>query len=203
MQPKRSDMTSSPAFLHDLLAAMRPQEQAKHVSVQDVVARIGDRSFAPVILVVGLILVSPVSGIPGTPTIGSLIVILCAVQAILGRDHLWLPAFLMRRKVKAGRMNRGLDWLARPAAWIDKHTHDRVLVLSAPPMSLFAFAVITAIALTWPFLELLPFVTSFGAGAVSLIAFGLLTRDGYYLIWGYVVTGLLALAVTIVASGLL
>lgn len=196
-------MTSSPAFLHDLLAAMRPQEQAKHVSVQDVVARIGDRSFAPVILVVGLILVSPVSGIPGTPTIGSLIVILCAVQAILGRDHLWLPAFLMRRKVKAGRMNRGLDWLARPAAWIDKHTHDRVLVLSAPPMSLFAFAVITAIALTWPFLELLPFVTSFGAGAVSLIAFGLLTRDGYYLIWGYVVTGLLALAVTIVASGLL
>lgn len=194
-------MTSSPAFLHDLLAAMRPQEHAKHVSVQDVVTRIGDRSFAPVILVVGLILVSPVSGIPGTPTIGSLIVLLCAVQAILGRDHLWLPEFLMRRRIKAGRMNRGLDWLARPAAWLDRHTHDRLLMLSATPLSQLAFAVIALIALTWPFLELLPFVTSFGAGAVSLIAFGLLTRDGLYLLWGYVVTGLLGLAVTVVASG--
>ena len=41
----------------------------------------------------------------------------------------------------------------------------------------------------WPFLELLPFVTSFGAGALALMTFGLFTRDGLYVLWGYIVTG--------------
>ena len=190
-------MSTSPESLKDLLVAMRPEDGASHVSVKDVLTRIGEKSFAPAILVIGLILVSPVSGIPGTPTIGSLIVVLCAVQAILGRGHLWLPGLLMRRRVSALRMRRGIDWLRRPADWLDRHTHDRYLFLSAPPFSQLSFGLIGMVALTWPFLELLPFVTSFGAGAVSLIAFGLMTRDGAYMIAGLGVT----VALTAAAAG--
>ena len=192
-------MSTSPVSLKDLLVAMRPEDGASHVSVKDVLTRIGEKSFAPAILVIGLILVSPVSGIPGTPTIGSLIVVLCAVQAILGRGHLWLPDLLMRRRVSAPRMRRGIDWLRRPADWLDRHTHDRYLFLSSPPFSQLSFGLIGMVALTWPFLELLPFVTSFGAGAVSLIAFGLMTRDGAYMIAGLGVTVALTAAATGVA----
>ena len=194
-------MTAAPQSLADLLEAMQPRTEDAHVSVGDILSRIGDRSFSPAILVLALILVSPVSGIPGTPTLGALIVVLCAVQGILGRDHLWLPGVLMRRKIKAARMRQGITWLARPAAWIDRHSHGRFTFLTATPLSQLAFGIITLIALTWPVLELLPFVTSFGAGAVSLIAFGLMTRDGAYVIAGYAVAGGLAAAAISLVAG--
>jgi hypothetical protein len=192
-------MGTAPQSLGELMVAMQPKPGDTHVSVGDILSRIGDRSFAPAILVIGLILVSPISGIPGTPTLGALIVLICAVQGILGRGHLWLPAVLMRRRIKAERMAKGITWLARPAAWIDRHSHGRFAFLTATPFAQLAFGVITLIALTWPFLELLPFVTSFGAGAVSLIAFGLMTRDGAYVIAGYAVSGGLAAAAISVA----
>ncbi len=191
----------APESLSDLLTAMTPRDEDTHVSLGDILGRFGARSFAPAILVPALILVSPISGIPGTPTVGALIVILIAVQALIGRKHLSLPGFLMRRRVEADKMRKAINWLARPAAWIDRHSHGRLRPLTGLPLSLIAYAVVLMIAISWPLLELLPFVTSFGAGAVSLITFGLMTRDGAYLIAGYVVAGLLSFAAASVASG--
>ena len=39
-----------------------------------------------------LILVSPLSGIPGAPSIGALIIVTVVVQALVGRQHLWLTS---------------------------------------------------------------------------------------------------------------
>lgn len=190
-----------PESLGELLQAMAPAPEDSHVSLGAVLGRFGDRSFAPAILVPALILVSPISGIPGTPTVGALVVVLIALQALIGRKFLRLPGFLMRRKIRAGQMVKALRWLARPAAWIDRHSLGRLHMLTAPPLSLIAYAVVLLIALSWPLLELLPFITSFGAGAVSLIALGLMTRDGAYLIAGYAVAGLLGFAAVTVAAG--
>ena len=37
----------------------------------------------------------------------------------------------------------------------------------------------------WPLLEFVPFASSFGGGTVALFAFGLFTRDGLYVLLGY------------------
>ena len=153
---------------------------------------IGDRSFATALLVPALILVSPISGIPGTPTIGAVVVILIVAQWIAGRDHLWLPGFVMRRRVKSARMRRALTWFDRPAAFLDRHTVPRLTALTAGPLAVLPLLAVLAIAATWPLLELLPFVTTIGAFAVSLFAFGLMTRDGAYVALGYLFVGALA-----------
>ena len=44
---------------------------------------------------------------------------------------------------------------------------------------------IMATVLPWPILEPLPMVTSIGATAVSLLAIGLVTRDGLFIVLGY------------------
>jgi len=178
--------------LSGVLAALRRAARDEELSVQDMLAEIGERSFATALLVPALILVSPVSGIPGTPTLGAVIVILIVAQWIAGRDHLWLPDFVMRRRLSSDRLRRALAWFDRPAAFLDRRTAPRFTVLTTGPLALLPLFTVLCIAATWPLLELLPFVTTIGAFAVSLFAFGLMTRDGAYVILGYAFVGGLA-----------
>ncbi|SPF79714.1 exopolysaccharide biosynthesis protein [Pseudoprimorskyibacter insulae] len=181
----------APESLEDLLDAMEPEVGDAAVSVRDILERIGDRSFSPAILIPALLLVSPLSGIPGTPTLGAFIIILIALQGAAGRKHLWLPRFLMRRSVSSVRMLRAVDFLERPAKWVDGYTEGRRLIfLTVGPLRILALLMIAVVAATWPFLELLPMVTSIGAGCVSLIAFGLMTRDGVFVLAGYALLAL-------------
>ncbi|MCH2095953.1 MAG: exopolysaccharide biosynthesis protein [Rhodobacteraceae bacterium] len=198
-----SDPTTTPDSLHALLDAMRPREDDDRVYVRDIVKRVGDRSFVAVILIVAVIIVSPVSALPGTATLSAAVIALCAFQGFLGRDHLWLPGILNRRSLSAGRMNTALDWLKRPSDWMHRFCRVRIKVLSNGPMRRVAYGLTGVFALSWPLLEIMPFVTSFSAGAVSMLMFGLMTRDGIYIIWGYAQGGLIYAGILSFWSGLL
>jgi hypothetical protein len=188
--------------LNDLLDQVESATEDPPVTVKTVLSHLGERSFSPVILVVALLMVSPLSGIPGAPTVSAVLIVIVGCQALLGRDHLWLPDFILRRTIPHERLRRAVEWLRRPAKWFDRNSHSRWPVLTTPPMRLVAMLTCVAVAAVWPVLELLPFVTSFGAGAVSLVSFGLLTRDGLYLLLGYgVIGGLAATAVALIDVG--
>ncbi|MBY5933481.1 exopolysaccharide biosynthesis protein [Tateyamaria omphalii] len=174
--------------LNHLLDALNEAGDGHDVSVQDILDEIGERSIMPVVLAVSILLVSPLSGIPGMPTLSAIVLILLIGQALAGRKHLWLPGFLSRRRLARARLQVATSWLRRPATWFDTHSHPRLRPLARNPLRKVALLLCMAIPLTWPFLELLPFMTSFGAGAVALLAFGLVTRDGYFLLAGYAVT---------------
>lgn len=191
---------NQPDSLAALLARVRPEEEVGGTRVSEILHRIGEDSYAPIILVPALLLVSPLSGIPGTPTLASILIVTLAVQWVLGRRHLWLPGFLMRRQISNARLLRAVDWLHRPAAWLDSHSRNRLTLLVLPPFSLIAKLCVLGIAMTWPLLELLPMVTSIGAGAVSLFAFGMMMRDGVYIITGFAAIGTIALLIFSLAS---
>lgn len=179
-----------PRSLGDILEAIDPDPgDPGEVSVADVLSEIGDRSFAPMVLVVSILLVSPLSAIPGAPTIGGILVTLIASQWLAGRRYLWLPGVILRRAVPARRLARAIGWLKPWAAWFDRNSKGRLKVLTLPPLTLLAKAMIVAIAATWPLLEILPMVTSVGALAVSLLALGLMVRDGLWLAAGYATVG--------------
>ena len=175
----------APETLNDLLEAMRPLEGDSRVSVQDVLSRVGGQSFPAVILVPAITVVSPLSGIPGMPTLSGMVILLCSMQALFGRRHLWLPGFLRRRSVGAERLLKAVNWLKRPAGWMDRTSHNRLQLLVRGPAKLVAYAAVSLVALSWPLLELLPFMTSFSAGAVAMLMYGLMTRDGAYALAGY------------------
>lgn len=182
--------------LNDLLDQVHDATEKPPVSVETILDHLGERSFSPVILVVALLMVSPLSGIPGAPTVSALLIITVGCQALFGRDYLWLPDFILRRPVPEDRLRRAVDWLRRPAGFFDRNSYKRWRVLTTPPMRIVTMITCVVVPIGWPPLELLPFVTSFGAGAVALLSFGLLTRDGLYVLLGY------ALAAAMVALGL-
>lgn len=172
--------------LGDILDALNDAAKGGDVSVGDMLREIGMRSFAPLILVPAMILVSPLSGIPGLPTIGSIFMLLICVQKLLGRPHVWLPDWLKRRKVTSERLRKATDWLRRPAEWVDKRTHKRLTMLVTRGANYVTVIMISVICAILPFLEILPMVTSLFAAGISFFAIGLLARDGLFTLIGYV-----------------
>lgn len=181
-------MPETPALTR-LLDLVDQAAARDNVSVQDVLDRIGDRSFMPVVLVIALVLVSPLSGIPGFSSLSAIVVLLVMGQALLRRDHLWLPRVLRDRQVRSDRLHKAVTWLRKPAAWMDRHSRPRLLVLTSGPLRWLTLALCMVVPMSWPFLELIPFSTTIGASALALMTFGLLTRDGIYVLGGYGVIG--------------
>lgn len=183
------DPTENP--IQNLLQRLRAAAKGDRVSVQDLVCETGEKSFATLLFVVALMMVTPLSGIPTAPTIGALIIALIVGQWALGREHLWLPGWVSRRTVECRKFCKGLDWADKPAAFIDRHTRHRLTPLARRPLKILPLIVIVAIVATWPFLEILPFFTTITAVAVAFFAFGLMTRDGLFVIAGYIWTALM------------
>lgn len=148
------------------------------VSIDDVHQALGSKSFGPLILVPALIEISPIGGIPGVPTFLALIIVFVSAQILLGRDHVWLPGFIAHRSVKAERMAKAVDWLRKPARWLDKAFHGRIRRLTQPPFDKVVAGACILLMLTVPPLEVIPFASTAPMGAVVILGLALLTDDG-------------------------
>jgi hypothetical protein len=178
--------------LTHLLDAIDNAADGTVVSVREILGAIGDRSIMPLVLAVSILIVSPLSGIPTVPTLSSVILLVLMGQAFGRRRHLWLPDFLLRRELLAPRVKTATGWLRRPCAWLDAHARPRLRVLTSGVLRPLTLVVCMATAATLPFFEILPFVSSFSAGAIAMIAFGVITRDGLWVLAGYVQVAVLA-----------
>ena len=187
MEPRTDAPSKALPDLMDMLA--RIGEDSDPVRVGDVIQAVGERSHAIVLLVPAMILVSPLSGIFGLSTLTAIVMALIIVQALLRRQHMWLPAALARRGISQKRFLKAVAWLRRPIGWVDRHAHQRLQMLVAPPLRLLSWLISLGLCLLIPFLELLPFTTSLAAFAISLMALGMALRDGLYVLAGWAVIG--------------
>lgn len=156
------------------------------VSVEDVHQALGDKSFGPLIMVPALIEISPLGGIPGVPTFLALVIVFVSAQILFGREHVWLPGFIGNRSVKASRMEKAVDWLRKPARWLDKAFHGRMKRLTRPPFDKIVAAACILLMLTVPPLEFLPFASTLPMAAVAILGLALLTDDGLLVAIGLV-----------------
>ena len=171
------------------------------VTLGALIDEIGTRSFGPLLLLAGLVTVMPVVGdIPGVPTVMALLVLLVAGQLLVGRDHFWLPRWVLARRMRRDRLLRALGWLRRPARWVDRLLRPRLAWLVRGPGQYAIAVACVVIALAMPPMEFVPFSAN-AAGAV-LLAFGLalIARDGVFALVAYAVT---ALTLAWVVQGLL
>lgn len=169
------------------------------VCLGHLVEALGSRSYGPFLLIPALIDISPVGGIPGLPTLLGLVIVIVAVQMLLGRKHLWLPGFLARRsfsKEKACKSTAKLRGLAR---WLDRWFHGRLPRFTGGPFIRIAAGFCILLALTVPPLELLPFATTAPMAAIAAFGLALLVRDGLLMI----IAALLALVAVGLGFGLL
>ncbi len=167
-------------------------EDEENVTIADMLAGIGRRSFGPLILLPGLLLLSPLSGVPGMPTTIGIMVLLIAGQLLIGRDYFWLPNWILRRKLQRSKFDKLMSWLHPPARLIDLWTGKRLAVLTSPVAVYLAAACCVAIALTMPTMELVPGASLSAAVALSIFGVALIARDGVLMLVAYLSIGVSA-----------
>lgn len=171
-----------PASMHNLeqlldcIADLAKDEQ--QVSMAQVVDAIGDRSFGPLLLVMGLTLFSPLSGIPGMAIFSGLFVLLIAVQMLVGRKHFWLPGFILNRSVEQGRLSKAIEWIKPGARRVDRLIKPRLNFMVHPSSTYLIAGLCVLMGAALPFLELIPFSSSIVGLALAILGLALVARDG-------------------------
>lgn len=148
-------------------------------SVGDILDSIGTRSFAPILLVAGLVMLAPVVGdIPGVPVMMGLVVILVSGQLLLRRDHVWLPGWILRRSIDHAKVEKAVKWLRRPARFVDRWTQPRLeWAVRQAGVYVIAAACIVVAAAT-PIMEVIPFSANFAGVSITAFGLALIARDG-------------------------
>lgn len=183
-------MAEDPRSVSDILDKLeRLADQQSRVSLEDAVAAFGNRSYGPFLLVPALIEISPIGGIPGLPTVLAAIIILFAVQMLIGRQHLWLPHVIGKRAAAAGTVHRATAKLRGVASMADRWFHGRLPALTQGPFVRLAALATIALALTVPPLELLPFASTAPMAAIAAFGLALLVRDGALMIAAILLAG--------------
>ena len=176
-----SEQTAVLVGIVDRIVAATDREQ---VGVDDLVQAVGHASFTPVLLIPAIAVATPLSGIPLFSAMMGMLIFLVSVQMLLRRDRLWLPRWLLRRKTNGARV-RSVFIRLRPAmAWLDAHTYARLTAFVHRPLIFIPQTLCVLSGLIMPFLEFVPFSSSLVGGAVALLAFGMLARDGLLILLG-------------------
>ncbi|SFR45919.1 Uncharacterized conserved protein [Marinobacter gudaonensis] len=180
-----------PNSLQELLDRLRDGTNGqRRVSVGDILAVVGERSFGPLALVAGLVTLAPLIGdIPGVPTLLALMVLLTVGQLLFQRETIWIPARLANRSMEQEKLDKGLDWLETPARFLDRWTRPRLVFLVRGPGQYVMAVLCLLVAAAMPLMEIIPF--SANGGGLALAAFGLaiIARDGLLALFAALTTG--------------
>lgn len=188
----REPAADQTARLSDRLGVFAQSLSTERVSLSTIVNFIGRRSIGSLLLVFAVPLMLPVP-LPGIAVVFGVPLIVISAQLLLGRRHIWLPAWLARRSIaraefialveRARPSLRRLELIARPrVSWL---AADWTMV----PIGAICLLLAVIITLPVPFGHMLP------GAAISILALGLMERDG-------LVVGL-GLIVALLAIGLL
>jgi hypothetical protein len=166
--------------LHEMLDVLEVAARQKDpFSFGDALDVIGNRSFAPLLLLPGLIMAVPgPADIPGVPIVLSIPVIIIAIQMVMKRDHLWMPQWLQKQKVASNTVDTMIGWARRPASWVDSITKKRWPFFLGRGGYLAMASVCVVIAAATPILEFIPFSANVAGAAIAAIGLAIMARDG-------------------------
>lgn len=159
----------------------------QQIKVEEIVSAVGTRSFAPLLVLVGIMIASPLSGIPLFPSLTAIIVLLISAQMLIGKKHFWLPAWLLRRTVPQDKMTTAVKWLRPPARFVDHLIKPRLVVLVQGPVTSRVIAILSlVIAAVMPLLEFIPFSSSLAGAVLAAFGLALISRDGLLALFAYI-----------------
>ena len=151
----------------------------ERISVGCLLAALGDRATAALLFIFAFPNVLPTP--PGTSTVLGAPLIFLAAQLMLGRAP-WLPALLAKRSMSradfASLVKRIVPWLQRAESLL----RPRLGALARPPMEhlIGLISLLLAVVLVLP----IPLGNVLPALAISMLALGVLERDGVWVLAG-------------------
>jgi len=151
------------------------------ITIGEILDMVGRRAYGPLLLIIGLLSVSPATLIPGSTWAFAALTLLIAVQMVFGLTHPWLPKkaldFSLQEKPVMDGLDKARPWTKR----LDKVIRPRWTFLArAPWVSVFALVCVAAALITFP-LGFIPFAPLLPGIAIIFVGLGLTARDGVLL----------------------
>ena len=173
-----------PGTLRTAVRAMASAGDGNRVRVSEVLDTLGRDAFAPVLLMPALVALSPATVVVGLATVCGLSIALLSAQIVARRRCIWLPGFVLSRRIDRTR----LEWIARrldaPLAWIERRGRRRLTALNRWPLAYLPASICTLVGLAMPAMELVPLSATTGGAAVALMVVGLILDDGLIVLAG-------------------
>lgn len=165
--------------LSDVLSTIAADETRERIAVGDLLKVMRERAFGPLMLIFALPNVLPTP--PGTSSVLGAPLVFLTAQLALGWSP-WLPPLIARRSIArkdfAAFVSKATPWLARA----EKLLRPRLGGLAHPPaeniVGVMCFVLALILVLPIPLGNMLP------ALAISVLALGILERDGVWILAG-------------------
>ncbi len=162
----------APPKTSEAIAALAREASGQDISIGAIVAALKDRGFGVFIILFAL----PNAVIPGLSFILGAPVVLFALQLAFGRAEVWLPDVMRRRTLSAGLFGKIAARVERFLTWVEKRLRPRWTWLVSGRSERFLGLYIAAVAafLMTP----VPFGNALPALGISMMAAGLVEKDG-------------------------
>jgi len=171
---ERQRLSRTDSRTSEVIAAFRDDLPEGRVTLGDLIAALGDRSFGSIMLALSIPTIMPVP--LGVSVLCDLPILIFSGQLALGRGAVELPRWLLRRSVKRDTAARLLDAVLPRIRWLERVLKPRLLHLTTPERERWLGVIcflLTAIAIV-P----LPLTGWLPGFALVLISLGLVERDG-------------------------
>jgi len=188
MQPQETDQASVPDSLSVNLETILMSED-EHTTVEQIVARIGDKGFGLFLIILSLPSALPVPA-PGYSTPFGLILSLVGLQMVFGRNRPWLPQKALQKKISKERAAKWMSYLRRVLHWTEKWIRPRHLWIQQRAGRIFLGFVVVAMSTLMIFP--IPLTNTAPAGVIFLLGIALSEDDGLLALAGFCL-GILAL----------
>lgn len=159
------------------------------VSLGQIMDAVGHRSFGPILVIAGLVILAPLIGdIPGVPTMMAVFVVLIAIQVLMGRRHMWLPVWLLDRSVASDKLVRAIGWLRKPARFVDRLLRPRMQQFTHRA-GIYATAILCiGISAALPPMEVVPFSANAAGIALTALGLALIANDGLLAVVAFLIS---------------
>jgi hypothetical protein len=167
-------------------------EAGEKVSISMIHKVAGQRAAGPMLLFPALIVVSPLSIIPGLPTLIGINTVLVAGQVLFGREQIWLPKWLGERCLPAKHAERLMNFLKPVSRTVDAVARPRWRALLGQPLRRVGAGICVVVGAVMPLLEFIPFTSTWAGAIIATYGLAVTARDGLLaLMWiGLVIAAL-------------
>jgi hypothetical protein len=169
--------------------------ESEKVTVREILDSLDARSFGLAVLLFSLPSVVPMP--PGIPTVVGIILLIVAVQMVIGREELWLPGILSKRAFDRKALVGAFEGLAPKLAILERVMKPRLLFMTGRIGAILIGVIVLVMAIVL-ILPLPPGGNFPPALACAVLGLGLAQRDGAIVLVGLIVSVLALIAASYV-----
>jgi hypothetical protein len=119
--------------LDEITAKVEGDATPETLTLGEVLAAFGRRSYGPLLLVIGLFAISPATIVPGLTWLAAALTLVVAGQMALGLKRVWLPRSALQAELPRDAVLGGIEKSRGFANRIDGLLKPRLTFLSGPP----------------------------------------------------------------------